>query len=330
MNAAKPQILVIKLSAIGDFWLCTEAFAAIRAHHTDARITLLTAKPLAELAKSAPWFDDVWTDRKPKFWQLSAWWELRKKLRRGNFTRIYDLQTSDRSGTYFKLFWPSQPPEWSGNVAGASHRYFGQERDALHAKESRRQQLIKAGIINLVPVDYHWLDGELPPLPPRIALIIAGSAPARPEKRWPVENYISICRRLIVAGIQPVLLGTAADAEVNQAIINACEDAIDLTNKTDFKQIAALARLAHVAVGNDTGPMHLIAQLGCPTLTLFSGASNPQHSKPVGRMTAILQQPNLADLQVTPVWETIKKAIFWEDNVVKENPSLLVGEGKFS
>ena len=317
---SKPQILVIKLSAIGDFWICTEAFAAIRAHHADAEITLLTTRPLAELAKASPWFDEVWIDERPKFWQLNKWWALRQRLRSKKFMRVYDLQTSDRSGTYFKLFWPDMPPEWSGNVAGASHRFFGPARDLLHAKESRRQQLTIAGITEFVPVDYRWLNGELPELPPRIGLIVAGSAPTRLEKRWPIENYVSICRRLIVAGFRPVLLGTAADAEVNKAIKKDCEDAIDLTGQTNFGQIAALARMSHIAVGNDTGPMHLIAQLGCPTLTLFSGASNPELCRPVGRMTAILQQPNLANLQITPVWETIKKAIFWED---EDNASVI-------
>ena len=208
-----------------------------------------------------------------------------------------------------------KPPLWSGNVAGCSHRHHGAAREKLHALELRREQLRIAGINEFVPVDYHWLDGDLAPfvLPARIALIVAGSAPSRPEKRWPAEHYAALCRRLVVAGIRPVLLGTCADAAVNKIIMDDCVGAIDLTGKTDFGQIAALARRSEIAIGNDTGPMHLIAQLACPTLTLFSGASSPEHSKPIGYMTAILQQPNLADLQISTVWDTVKKVVLPEE-----------------
>lgn len=308
---AKPNILVIKHGALGDFWICTEAFAAIRAHHPDAHITLLTTEPYFDLAQKSPWFDTVWIDKKPKFWQVAGWLNLRKRLLSGNFTRVYDLQTSDRSAIYFNLFKPNKPPEWAGHVAGASHRHSGPERDKLHALHLRRHQLVIAGITELVPIDYHWLNGDLTEfhLPPRIAIIVAGSSPRHPEKRWPSEKYAALGRRLTVAGIRPVLLGTNQDAEINKLIYNECVGAVNLTGKTDFGQIASLARIAHVAIGNDTGPMHLIAQLGCPTLTLFSSKSNPDHSRPLGRMTAILQQPDLRNLDVKPVWETVKKVV---------------------
>ncbi len=54
------RILVIRLGALGDFVQSFGPFAAIRAHHPDANVTLLTTAPFAELARQAPWFlDDV-------------------------------------------------------------------------------------------------------------------------------------------------------------------------------------------------------------------------------------------------------------------------------
>ena len=62
----KPRILVIKLGALGDFAQAFGPFAAIRAHHPGAEITLLTTPPFAPLARQAPWFDQVWENGRPR------------------------------------------------------------------------------------------------------------------------------------------------------------------------------------------------------------------------------------------------------------------------
>jgi ADP-heptose:LPS heptosyltransferase len=64
--------------------------------------------------------------------------------------------------------------------------------------------------------------------------------------------------------------------------------------------IAALGARAAVAVGNDTGPLHLIAAAGAPTVALFSADSDPALCAPRGRV-AILRDAVLANLPVDPV-----------------------------
>ena len=58
--AAVERILVIKLGALGDFVLATGPFKALRQAHPGARIVLLTTAPYAEMARTAPFFDEVW------------------------------------------------------------------------------------------------------------------------------------------------------------------------------------------------------------------------------------------------------------------------------
>jgi ADP-heptose:LPS heptosyltransferase len=93
----RPRILVIKLGALGDFVQALGPAAAIRAHHPDAAITLLTTAPFAELAGQAPYFDEVWVDERPRLATPRALLALRRRLRTAGFARVYDLQTSDRS-----------------------------------------------------------------------------------------------------------------------------------------------------------------------------------------------------------------------------------------
>ena len=86
------RILVIKLGALGDFVQAMGPAAAIRAHHRDAEITLLTTAPYAELAGAAPYFDAVWIDTRPSLLDPVGLWRLRRKLRQGRFDLVYDLK----------------------------------------------------------------------------------------------------------------------------------------------------------------------------------------------------------------------------------------------
>ena len=56
-----------------------------------------------------------------------------------------------------------------------------------------------------------------------------------------------------------------------------------------------MARVALAAVGNDTGPMHLIAAGGCPSLVLFSHESDPSLCAPRGKVT-VLRRASLTEL----------------------------------
>ena len=102
-------------------------------------------------------------------------------------------------------------------------------------------------------------------------------------------------------GVRPVLIGAQAEAAVNSTIAAAAPEAIDLTGKTSLFDIAAMATRAKIAVGNDTGPMHLIAAAGCPSVVLFSDASDPARTAPRGPYVVVVREPNLADLPLTEV-----------------------------
>lgn len=295
----RENILVIKLSALGDFIMSFAAFAAIRRAHADAKITLLTTKSFVSMAEKSGWFDEIIVDARPKIFDIPGWLELRRKLRTGNFKRAYDLQTNDRTNFYYRLFFPGPYPEWAGKAFGAKFRHHGAERETLHAWDMRREQLRIAGIPETPFPDLTWLDADIARynLPEKFVLICAGAAPTRPLKRWPPSHYAELCKYLLSQNLTPVLIGADAEKEINAEIKSAASGVIDLTNQTNLFDIAALARHAAGAVGNDTGPMHLIAAAGCPALSLFSNDSLPSHSRPMGPRTAFLQRDNLTDLK---------------------------------
>ena len=288
---------MLRLGALGNIIQSLGPFAAIRAHHRNAAITLLTRGAYANWLGHAPYFDRVWIDDAPNWWDLPGWLHLRRRLIAGRFERVYDLQTSRRSSRYFQLFPRAARPQWSGIARGCSHPDPDPERDRRHDLERQRGQLCAAGIADVPEADVSWTDGDLArfALPQRIALLVPGSAPHRPDKRWPAEHYRTMATALAARGLVPVIVGSAAERPLAAAIRDGGA-VIDLTGQTTLGDVAALARRATLAIGNDTGPMHLIAAAGCRSVVLFSHASDPALCAPRGRSVSVLRRPNLADL----------------------------------
>ena len=97
--AGDERIPVIKHGGLGDWVLATGCFAAIRRHHPKGRITLLTAPAFADWGAHCGWFDEVWADERPSLIaEPFAWTRLRRRLIDAEFARVYDLQTSGRTG----------------------------------------------------------------------------------------------------------------------------------------------------------------------------------------------------------------------------------------
>lgn len=300
---ADQNILVIKLGAFGNIILSLAAFAAIRRHHAGAQISVLTAEPYADWLRGFPYFDQVLVDPRPAWWDLAGLRQLRHMLVDGRFSRIYDLQTSARSSRYFHVFPSKHRPEWSGIAFGCALPDRDPRRNVLHDADRQEGQLRQAGISDFPPADLSWCRGKAEQfgLPGDVALLVPGSSPDRPAKRWPADRYQALGNALIERGIVPVVVGTHAE----KALAAAIPSAVDLTGQTSFGDLADLARMARLAVGNDTGPMHLIATAGCASITLFSNNSNPSQCAPRGRWTRILQRSDLADLPVEAVLDSL-------------------------
>ncbi len=294
------HILVIKLGALGDFVQALGPMKAIRAHHPGAHITLLTTRPFAPLAWAAGLFDAIWIDGRER--ALGRHLRMIRRLRSGEFERVYDLQTSDRSSALYTLMGPHRP-EWSGIARGCSHPHANPERAGMHTVERQREQLGIIGIDNvpladlsfaLTPSRSNIAELGFNPRGQPFALLVPGGSAHRPAKRWPAKQYGLLARALAECGIRPVLIGTAAERDVAEIILGACVSAVSLIDKTDFLQIAALGGRAQLAIGNDTGPMHLIAAAGCPSLVLFSQESDPRRCAPRGRMVHVFEAKDLA------------------------------------
>jgi ADP-heptose:LPS heptosyltransferase len=304
------KVLVIKLGALGDFVLALAAMKKIREAHPRAKITLLTTPPFEALAKLSPYFNTVETDGRPSdFGELTA---MLGRLRKARYDRVYDLQTNSRTNWYFQALRPFTP-QWSGIAAGCSLPQRGKARAHMHTLERQADQLKQAGIWPDAPTepggapapDLTWIlrrakaaTGARTSKP--YVLLVPGGSAHRPEKRWPVESYAQLATLLKARGLDIVIIGGPQESAMARQIQKAVGQARDLTGRTDFAQLALLGAKAALAVGNDTGPTHLLAAAGAPTIALFSDASDPELCGPRGHV-AVIRSPDLKALPVSTV-----------------------------
>lgn len=297
------RILIVKLGALGDFFMAQPALQAIREYHRTDHLSLLTIPGLRSLAVASGLFDTVLEDPRG-VWPLGHW-RIAQRLRQSGFARIYDLQGTQRTAWYFHFLWPARP-DWAGPVAGCAlprpPRPPGAHRSAWYAA-----QLTALGVTVPPQADPTWLRADVSALnvPAHYALIAAGGSAHRPGKRWPIAHYVEMAAQLATTSVVPVLIGTAIDAAANHAIAARVPTVIDLTARTSIPMLASLARNARGAVGNDTGPMHVMAATGCPSVVLFSDESDPGFVSPLGAQVTCLQRPSLTELPVTLVLNTI-------------------------
>ena len=123
-----------------------------------------------------------------------------------------------------------------------------------------------------------------------VVALCPGSINSR-AKRWPAEAYAALADRLIDSQRQVLLIGSADEADVTREVTRRMQqNPIVLTGKTSLDQITAVLSLVDLVVTNDTGPAHIAAALGCPTLVIF-GPTNPLTTRPFAPEAEILRHP---------------------------------------
>jgi ADP-heptose:LPS heptosyltransferase len=182
----------------------------------------------------------------------------------------------------------------------------------MHTLERQADQLKSAGIwpdaptepLSAPPPDLSWIGRTARgrrrrPDRPYVMLIPGGSA-HRLDKRWPVESYGRLARRMHDRGFDILVIGGPQESALGREIQKHVPQARDLTGRTDFATVALFGADAALVVGNDTGPLHLAAAAGAPTVVLFSGASDPALSAPRGHVI-VVQADDLSTLDPSTV-----------------------------
>jgi ADP-heptose:LPS heptosyltransferase len=112
------------------------------------------------------------------------------------------------------------------------------------------------------------------------------------RSRWPIEGFVELSRALARRERLPLLVtGSREDASIAHAIADAsARSALSIAGATTLGVFAALARRARFVVAMDSGPMHVAAAAGAPTVGIFALQSDePDRWAPLGLRTAVVR-----------------------------------------
>lgn len=283
------KILIIKFGALGDMIIASPIIRCLLKRHKGAGIWLLTTPAHADLFSGHGDLHIKTAERRGLAETLrQAGW-----LRKMRFERIYDLQSSDRSGLLCAL-------------SGAGLRIGNHPRFPYHIHPARRY----AGECHCFERLNQMLelaDGQRadpkPRLPPEraasdkvrdwlkardlsgrpFALLHAGSSGKHPQKRWP--HYAELARAVFASGVNIIWIGAGEDAALNQRLSRTL--GMDATGEFSVPELIALGQEARFAVTNDSAPMHILSCSGTPVYGLF-GPTNPRRNHALGHAERVI------------------------------------------
>jgi ADP-heptose:LPS heptosyltransferase len=101
-------------------------------------------------------------------------------------------------------------------------------------------------------------------------LVILQPATSDPRRCWPLEKYAVVADALMAAGARVAINATAAEAPVARALASLMQrPPIDLSGRLSLGGLLGLLSYARLALGNDSGTLHLATAVGVPTVGIF-------------------------------------------------------------
>jgi heptosyltransferase-1 len=225
--------------------------------------------------------------------------QLRASLKANGYDAVLDLQGAVRSAFVGCLsgakrrIGESSPREWAA-------RWLFTERVATTGRHVIEQDFEVAAAVAgdaleparpLLPVDPYaeaWCDGLLAPYGKEpVALLNPGAGWG--SKRWPVERYAAVALALAGRGFR-VLVNAAPGEEALAEAIETQSNRAALPVRCSLPQLIAMNRRVALAIGGDTGPIHLACALGRPVVGIY-GPTDPARNGPYGTRFKVLRSP---------------------------------------
>lgn len=307
------KILAIKLRALGDTVLMTAALSQLKKAYPRARIDVLVPEPWAPVLERHPAVDRIWPYARPsgKGKRLLESARLALKLRKERYDAVVNFHASPSSARLARAtgaktrsihFHGHQDPNRYSTVTipgkGEVKPVTERDMDALRALGLS----IPAGALPELAVTDAELDAVKPLLESRGAtgpVLGIGIGASRPTKTWPIERFARIavrwCRETNGSAL---CLSAPNEAERNRQFVAAVErelaelgdralareirSRIWPQTRVSVRALAALLKLSSLYLGNDSGPKHVAAAVGTPTVTLF-GPEDPFEWHPYPR-----------------------------------------------
>ncbi|MDY6822907.1 MAG: lipopolysaccharide heptosyltransferase I [Thermodesulfobacteriota bacterium] len=313
------NILIVKLSAIGDVVHTLPALNRLRRHYPDARITWLVEEAAVPLLKGHSALDRLLVSRR-KTWMRklrytsSAGGALREmrtflaELRDTRYDMVLDFQGLLKSGLLIALCRGRRKIGFDRGMEHQEHSYLflNQRVPAIsmeiHALVRSLQMLSAIGIPASEENDVEYGIPVTEEDEKRAMVLLKRAKDGRSfvaalnpmakwdTKLWTTEKFARLADRLIeYHDTAVVFTGGPEDAGAIEEIrLLMDHPALNIAGQTGLGELAALYGQVDMVVTTDTGPMHIAAAMKAPVVAIF-GPTAPWRTGPFGTNKRVVQ-----------------------------------------
>jgi lipopolysaccharide heptosyltransferase II len=301
--AEQSEVLCVRLDTIGDVLMTTPAIRALREQRAGRRITLLTSAAGADVARLVPEIDRTivyeapWMKPTPAEPSSRADCAMVERLRAGGFD----------AAAIFTVFSQSPlPAALACHLAGIPDRLAHCREKPYHlltdwvpetepeggTRHEVRRQLDLVGSVGAMTEDTH-LSLEVPSAAAAHALdalrhaghdpdepwLVLHPGSTAPSRRYPLPLYAEAMRKLCGAtGRRVAIVGGIGERDLVEELAKRLGSlAVPMAGELAFPELCALIEAAPLLVCNNSGPAHVAAAVGTPTVVLYA-LTNPQHT----------------------------------------------------
>ncbi|HBR15176.1 MAG TPA: hypothetical protein DD723_06515 [Candidatus Omnitrophica bacterium] len=278
------KILVISLSNIGDVILTFPVIDILKTELPAAALSLVIGPKAQSLFNGNPYLDKVYIyHKKQSPLDILPWiWKLRKQ----RFDLVVDLRNTAIPLMIAPQF---RTPLWTA------------KSETLHMKEKHLKRLgtvfpntsrlDRSYALFIPPIEVQYvrrLIGDEMGHDQKYVVVAPGAADR--AKRWIEEGFAEVCDQLVGSEhLKVVFVGDEQDQKVAARIAEKMsEPSVNLCGRVSLIQLAEVLKHCHLAIGNDSAPMHLASYLDRPVLTIF-GPTDPRKYGPWSTKAAFIQ-----------------------------------------
>lgn len=310
------RVVLVRLSALGDIVHTWPLACALAASDTPLHLSWVVEEPLRTLVEGHPAVDSVFSTRTGPWRRRPLAAETRSEVAALK-TRMRELQPDlaiDPQGTSKS----AMVVRWTGaeQRIGLARPWRRERLAGLTYTDTVRGAPGQAHIVatNLAMVaaigikipelsqpDGSWLLERVGEHAPKgdwstpYAVVLPGAGGA--HKVLAESTLAEVARGLAEEGFEVVVAWGPGEESRAEAVAEAAGNGVHMAPPTDLGELAALLGAAALVLGGDTGPVHLAASFGSPTLAVFL-ASDWRRNGPLGDRTAVVS--GAADAPTAP------------------------------
>ncbi len=301
------NILVVKMSSIGDVIHALPVSYAIKETYPDAHLTWVVEPPAYDIVAMDSCIDEIIVFHKKEFRHFGGFLKnfgpLRRKIQERDYDVVLDLQGLFKSAAVASLAKAPKGMKFGMWNMREGSKYVSKPVVGEHVHDHVIERYLDTARAIGCKVKDVRLPLTVPEKEQRLTRQIFAQAGANmenpyvvcvvgaswPTKCWPDGHFAALGDWLYDKKIIPVLVGSGPVESQKAAEIMAKMDIppINLVGKLNFKQLAYLFQQAAAVVGGDTGPTHLAVGLKTPTIMLM-GPTYPRRTGPYGQMDNLL------------------------------------------